>query len=484
MRPILNSTSYQLTLRFFSLCCLFCLWQQVAKGERFPATNSDHDSLEVVSIDIIGNNITRERIVMRELSFRIGSKIARKNIDVFFELEENKLRNTNLFNEHKIYFYETAPGKISINILLQERWYTFPIPILEISDRNFNEWWQNQNRNLNRLQYGINFKRRNFRGRNESLGIVFKAGFTQMARLVYSIPFIDRKQTLGLTFRIDYSRNRNMVYNNINHKLVNMTRENGYIRQRFNTSLTLTKRKGFYQFHDLGLKYSNNQIADTVAYMNPFYFEDGATQQRNFSLRYTYSYDYRDFSAYPLKGYYFQAEAIKLGLGIFNDINTFDLSASFSKYFDLGKDFYFATNLSGKLSLPEVQPYSVRQGLGYSSNIVRGYDLYVIDGTAFGLVKNTLRFHALEESLNLEKIMPIKQFNRVPINIYLKTYFDVGHVRNAVPNFYNTEFTNRNLWGGGFGLDFVTYYNAVWRFEYSFNAHQERGFFIYFTTDI
>lgn len=443
-----------------------------------------HDSLFVERVDISGNEITRRWIIMRELSFAAGSRVPRKNLDSFFELEENKLQNTNLFITQKINWYEISPDTLAINIELQERWYTFPIPLIEIADRNFNEWWSNQDRDFSRLQYGINFKRRNFRGRNETVQLIFKAGYTEMASLGYSVPFINKQKTLGMAIRAGYSRNRNTIYNTIAHRQVNVENESEFMRERFSGSFTLTHRKGFYTFHRLDARYSHSSIADTVAYLNPGYFADGATRQNFFSLGYTYIYDFRDFAAYPLKGLYFTTSLQKLGLGVFNDLNALELQVSFSKYFDLGSNFYFATNLSGLLALPEQQPYQNRNGIGYSRSIIRGYDLYVIDGNSFGLSKNTLRYKLLDTALDAGKLVPVDQFSTIPLAIYLKSYFDVGKVRNSNVPFHNRELTNETLWGGGFGVDIVTFYNAVWRFEYSFNSRGENGLFVYFSTDI
>ena len=39
-----------------------------------------------------------------------------------------------------------------------------------------------------------------------------------------------------------------------------------------------------------------------------------------------------------------------------------------------------------------------------------------------------------------------------------------------------SQLSNRSIYGAGFGLDFVTYYNMVVRFNYTFNDRKEKGF--------
>jgi len=56
-------------------------------------------------------------------------------------------------------------------------------------------------------------------------------------------------------------------------------------------------------------------------------------------------------------------------------------------------------------------------------------------------------------------------------------------------NFYtdpamNNQLENSLLIGYGLGIDFVTYYDLVFRLEYSMNRMNEHGFFIHFMAPI
>ena len=78
--------------------------------------------------------------------------------------------------------------------------------------------------------------------------------------------------------------------------------------------------------------------------------------------------------------------------------------------------------------------------------------------------------------------MPIEQFSYVPVALYLKAYFDFGYVTNY--NRYeelniNTRLSNRMLMGGGLGIDLVTMYDNVFRFEYTFTREGTHGFFFH-----
>ena len=60
--------------------------------------------------------------------------------------------------------------------------------------------------------------------------------------------------------------------------------------------------------------------------------------------------------------------------------------------------------------------------------------------------------------------------------IYLKSYFDLGYVEGYPENFQNERLTDTWIYGYGAGIDIVTIYDLVLRFEYSFNKEGESGF--------
>src|SRR5690606_1122945 len=206
--------------------------------------------------------------------------------------------------------------------------------------------------------------------------------------------------------------------------------------------------------------------------------------QRYVELQYTFNRDKRDIQAYPLAGYHFRIEATKLGVGIFGDIDQTEFKASYSEYINLGKLFYLSTSLTGKTSFPKKQPYSNFEGLGYGKDYLRGYELYVIEGQHYIINKLSLKRRLLGSAINLDGFMPLDQFKTIPISIYLKAFFDSGVVSNDSQYSDNTFFTNRYIYGGGLGLDIVSFYDTVIRLEYSINKRKESGFFFHFRTDI
>jgi hypothetical protein len=145
------------------------------------------------------------------------------------------------------------------------------------------------------------------------------------------------------------------------------------------------------------------------------------------------------------------------------------------------KEFYLSNNSIAYYSNPEDIPYVNFGVLGQRKQFVRGYELYVVEGPWYFLNKTTFKKLIFHRDYHWA-LMPARQFRHVPVSIYFKTYADMGYVRNY--SYYgerglNTTLSDKLLFGTGFGLDVVGFYDIVLRFEYSFNAEGERGFFFH-----
>ena len=63
----------------------------------------------------------------------------------------------------------------------------------------------------------------------------------------------------------------------------------------------------------------------------------------------------------------------------------------------------------------------------------------------------------------------------------LKTYADVGYSHNK--NTFGSSLENRMLYTTGAGVDLISFYDFVLRFEYSFNQLGENGIFLHIKND-
>ncbi len=364
---------------------------------------------------------------------------------------------------------------------LVERWYFFPAPVFELADRNINVWIDQFGADINRINFGLNPTIYNLTGNYDVLEGIVQWGFTPKIEVQYLRPYVARSERNGLGIMGSYSINRQVPYINLDDQEQFMVLED-FSLTRFRILAQYLRRRGAFHFHTVEAKYSFNKITDTIAQLNPDFFLDGKLRQEFITLSYTYLYNRVDARAYPLKGIYAEVTARKIGIGIFSDINQWSLMARYNQYFQLPWNFYAGGQVIGKTTLGREHPYHNIEGLGFCQDLVRGYELYAIDGQHFALVKTNLKRRLFKVDIP----NPLKKnstYSGIPLAVYIKAYGDAGFVNDR---FYDegNPLTNSFLLGGGFGLDIVTFYDWVFRVEYSFNRLGENGLFLHGVLDL
>jgi outer membrane protein assembly factor BamA len=470
-------------VRILFLIFICILWGSKTVAQQ-PASVQAGDSLvkhmvQIVDIDIVGNKKTREYVIRREMAVHEGQVVSMEDLNDILALDRKRISNTRLFLTVDIKVIPLDGKYVKILVDVQERWYVVPVPIFQIADRNFNDWWTNQKRDLSRVNYGLKFNHYNFMGRAERVGLTAQFGYTKSFKVNYYLPYIDktRKNGLGLSFL--YFDNNNLALQTINHKRVFLNDEEQELRKTYAAGLTFTRRSTFYTTHSVNLSFYSNTVADTVITLNPEYLPAESNNNLSyFTLSYGINRDLRDNVSFPLRGFRFQAWATKTGLGIFNQANIFEVSALFDYYKPITKKLFAGNLFHTRLSVPDKQPYYLLTGLGYGSKFIRGMELYVLEGQHHFLNKTDLKYQLVKHTINLEKILPWDQFSKVPIGIYPKIFFDAGYVVMPNPQPNNDFLVNKPIWGTGVGLDIVSFYDMVIQLEYSMNSRLERGFFI------
>ncbi len=437
------------------------------------------DSLVTVDkVLILGNRVTQNKIILRELSVRGDTTLSIAELQAAIERDKIKLTNTRLFLSVAIEVLPIQDQYVDLLVRVTERWYTVPVPFFRLADRNFNVWLTNQNRDWSRVIYGLQFTRYNFRGLNQRVSLLAQFGFSQQFAARYFIPYVDRAQKNGLEFAFRYFNRPNVNYLTQDHQLL-FTRNLDFGARTVTGQVGWRHRPTFYTTHAVDLRYTHRQVADTVLALNPTYFLNEGNRQRYFTLGYRVVSDRRDYVGFPLKGHYWEAEAEKLGLGLFNDVSITRLSGHYAHYFDLGKGFYAASSVRGYLSTPRRQPYANFIGLGYNLVWLRGYELDAIEGQSYLVQQNTLRKRIFSRKFDISPVMPLPQFSTLPIAIYLNTYLDHGYLRNAIPYEQSDRLSDEYLMGYGLGLDIVTFYDFVLRVEHTWRIDGGRGFYFH-----
>lgn len=425
------------------------------------------DSLYVTQILIRGNERTRESIIIREMTFTPGMRLHVDRLEAEVERSRRNIFNTQLFISVQA-DYDVVGEEAAVVIEVKERLYLLPLPILYLADRSFNEWWYTRNHDLKRLIYGIQLSHTNLTGNSDFLKLKALGGFIPYFELSYGRPYIDKRQRMGLRGGVFFSAQKSFAYRTWEDRLdFVQSEEQTYKRKGLFVEYNL--RNALYHFNTLYLGLTRTEIADTIPQINPNYFGAVGSEMDYLTFSYDYRFDKRDNRQYALEG-----SLLKAGL---NYYHTFEkgvsdharINFSYKSYFPIGGKFYGSLGAKTQVSVPRKQLYPFVMGLGFKSNLVRGYELNVIDGQHYVIGQADLKYQVMNRTFDLGRILKLKQFNTLPLGIYLSTFMDAGAIRNYYPELSQSTLSNRFLYGGGLGLDIVTFYDTTFKINYSIN---------------
>ncbi len=425
------------------------------------------------SITLQGNEITKDHVLLAELTFTTGDSIAAPALEELLEENRKRISNLRLFHEVS-YTYTCAEGRVAVNYTVQERWYLYPIPILELADRNFNAWLEKKD--FSRIDYGVNLIRRNFRGRNEEVRVRLQQGFNKRLELGYRVPYISRSHKLGIDVGVADYRSRTINYTVRNNKQRFFEQEEGLPIHRTSFSGAVIRRQSVERQEGVRFSYHQEKISDSVVYLNPDYYRDNLQSRQYIRAELFKAINLRNNFAYPLTGSYFEvAVSQTIFLGHTGAPYT-SLRSKYVRYSKLSDKFYYTVGAEGQLRFSQRHAFADNIALGYRA-FVRGYELYVVGGQHYGLFKQGLSYELLYlEGIHLKQIKNPK-FNRIPLAVYLNMFTDAGYASEKVYD-KNNPLANRLLTGGGLGLHLVTFYDIVLRLEYTLNREGDRGFYL------
>ncbi len=437
-------------------------------------SNTQNDSIVVVvgNISIEGNKITKDHIIFRELEFISGEQLNLTDLKGRIKRSQQNLMNRSLFNFVTITTKKNN-GNLDIYLQVIERWYIWPIPVFSFADRNINAWLDSKD--FGRLNYGLDIRVENFRGRMERLNFIIQGGYDKKFEVKWTIPYLTKNQIFGMGTSAGVQLNRLYAYATENNKLVYFDAGSEYAAQQYFGQLDFTFRPKFNFLHTASISYNYAHFNDSLLELNPN-FTYGDTIYNYFKIAYRYKHDFRDYAPYPLKGYYFDVGIEKTGLGILSkDVNLWTFRFVFDQYIHIYKRWYFAYNLSVMYSNDGFQPYFLTTGFGFNSMNIRGYELYAIDGQRLGVIKSNFKFEIIPRRVHNISWIKTEKFSKVFYALYANLFFDMGYANDKL-YYKNNPLTNQLLFGTGLGIDFITYYDLVFRFEFSVNKQGETGF--------
>ncbi len=424
----------------------------------------DSSTVFIAGITIYGNKKTRDFIINREIPFKQGDYVLARELDKKLRIAKEQLFNTTLFLSVSVTVANRYGQFVFISIDVKERWYIFPLPYFSLVDRNLNTWLVTYHHSFQRVNYGIKFLHTNFTGRNDHLTLWFITGYSRQISLKYNRPFFDKKLRNGYTVSFNYTRQRELNYGTSLSKEKFFKPDSLFLRKAISAEFDYIFRPGLRTRHIFSIGYTRETIADTVLTYNPDYFSNSKTKVQFPLIGYTLQYFHADYNAYPTKGFLGSAELLYRGFTY-----TIPIFHNTQVQFKEG----------ATVSLPFNQPFYNKRIFGYGGIFVRGLEYYVIDGVAGFVGRTTLQHKLLQFNL---KLAPGKKYEQnIPFKFYGTLNSDVAYVYDKKPG--NSLLNNKMIYTWGLGLDMISFYDVVFKFDYSFNQLGKSGLFVHVRTD-
>lgn len=454
--------------KFFKTVVFFLLIMNAASTQLMA-------QVRIRNIQIQGNSKTKNYIILREIPYHVGDQIHKDSLILLNTLSQQQLFNTALFLSTKVASIYPVIGDstiVDIDIHVKERWYFLPRPYFKWVDRNFSQWWNEQNRSLKRVNYGINLSQNNATGNNDKLVLGFIGGYTQQNIIRYQLPFFDKKLKFGLGGGWQNYNQKEINYKTEKDKQVFIhTIES--VRKGYRANLNLLYRPNLFERYALQIGHGKEALSDSGFLVQPKFLPNLSKtfDYTDFTLSFTkIAFDY---NAYPTKGsgtefIAFQRFSKNASL---TSLQLRKLKAhSFSK-----QNFIFFESNSIVKFLPN-DNYLDSRLLGYGNFQVNGLEYYVVEGNAASILETS--FHHSLGSITIKNPFTQKFLPEVKYDFWIRIFSNLGYVYSDQSQSTN-KLSNTLIRTAGIGLDVISIYDFVLKIDYSMNQLGDKGVYLH-----
>lgn len=432
--------------------------------------------LHIASISVSGNKRTKAYLILHEMSIKAGDSVSIAVLFQKIQQSQALIYNTTLFSDVLVGPYFVNATDVNIQVVVREKWYIYPTPQFQLTDRSFNEWIKRYNADLERVVYGVKFAHYNLSGRRDQLRIYLLNGYTRNFAFNYSAPYSNNALNEGFSLGGGFAQSREISYATSRQNEPLRYKAQGFVRNSYNLQGSYLRRQGFYRRHLFKVGFVFQSVDDSIRLkFNPAYFNNQKDNAGTTELGYTFRYVNTNNINYPLTGKLYNISLLKLGLGLKGGMNMLSLEANYDRYFAHGKNWYSAVHTQVLFKLPGKLAYVNQRAFGYGQYALRGLENYVIDAIHSGLAAYTLKKKIASFKIRIpiqNKVVPY-----LPFTFYAKTFADVGYAYSKPP--YDTRLNNKLLYSSGVGIDVLTLYDINLRIEYSFNQLGQKGLFLH-----
>lgn len=420
-------------------------------SQSIDSVSMNNDSYFIVdSIQIIGNDVTEEFVILDELTFSKGDSVTTVELDY----NRERIYSLGIFTTVKIIPLRLNQLNI-IEINVEESWYIYPIPFAELKDKDWDK-----------ISFGIDLIIQNFRGRNELLKLKGSLGFEKSLHINYINPNLIKDENIFLR--------TSLLYRNVKNKSLTAETLAGYDFEQKNIAADLTIGKRFGLFQRAGISFRFDYIE------TPFFIKginaSNSRIDRYPTLGLTYSYDTRDLVQFPKEGIFFSTILDFKGLGI-NDINYQILSLDFREYRKVFDELISKWRVTTRQSFGELIPFYDYSFLGFGERI-RGHFSEQQEGDSYYLASLEFYYPFVKDFSLALTFIPLVPENLLTyrVAVYGQLFGDTGFTKFKSSPVSLKDFNT----GFGTGLTvLVLPYNLI-RFELAF----DEGFNLEYIIDL
>lgn len=389
----------------------------------------DFTNKKISSIMIIGNDITDDDVIKRELLLGVGDTYN----DSLLILSEKRVSNLFLFNYVDII---PVPENQNVSLLIQvtERFYLFPFPEFRIEDRDWSK-----------LTYGFGMAHVNFRGRNEKILGVFLLGYRPGFEIQYSNPWIGTKARYTNSIAIrKYSTQHHILEFNEKH---------------FSVSWSMGRFWNRYFSTSLNFNYDHVRVPKQNA---PLMLSGKKTEDLT-GIAFSLSYDDRDLLAYPSRGWNTKLTFYKNGF-FEPAIDYWQYQLDLRRYTTIG--FFTFVGRAYTLQTFGDLPVYRQVYFGFSERL-RGHFSEVYAGKHSAMANFEIRFPLMSKKMFSlpSAFLPPSSTQNLQFGLHAALFYDTGLVWTRQKELRLKNFLN----GFGVGLNFRLPYVEIARLELAFD---------------
>lgn len=451
-------------------------------GSFFPVTviaQNAEDKYLISQIIFEGNRRTQDSTLLREMSIKIGDSLSINEITRNLKASKDRLTNLGLFTDvsGNMYFDEENPDHVRIFITIKEGLFFIPIPIIELADRNFNVWWSDHKRDFKYLNLGMNLKLKNITGNADEVSLLAQWGYDRKFVTRYWSPYFDQDRKWRFNLDAYYASNKEVITLTENGKPEYLRNPDEYLLSRIETKMSFLYRPYLKRSYFLTFGYFYNSITDEVYELNPDFFNH-RTDQRYSQMKFEFVHEDRNNKYFATNGWYLYLAAIKNGWLKSDQLKSVEFQGDLYHHFKLNDYWTWNNAVMARLRFSDKRfPYYDMNNLSNERAYIRGYEYYHIEGNNIGIFKTGITRKIIDSPFHWGKIMPFKNYRQMNTKVFLSLNLDYGYVDED--QYITSDFVNKNLYGGGLGLNLLFYNKFSCSMELSMNQKKEIGLFFH-----